>query len=343
MKANSFGLDIGVNSLKAVWLEVSEAKTSLLSCVVFPAPPHGMASESPLDQEEMAQAIKQMLSEGKITVRSAHLSLAESQVFTKVIEMPVLSEKELASAIKWEAEQYIPASLNTMTLDHVVLKNFPTEKGERMLVLLVAAPTSLITRYQKVMELAGIHIASIETDILSIVRSSVHSDAAETIFIVHIGSLTTSFAIVQAGVIIFTYAIPLGGLAIDRAIASDFGFSLAQAEEYKKTYGIADQNHSGKIGKAIDPILSSIVLETKKALTFYKERYHAQYPVNQILLSGETAMLPGLTTYFAEQCGIETIVSNPFELKAIAEVPPEIAANAAEFGISVGLALKAYE
>jgi type IV pilus assembly protein PilM len=230
-----------------------------------------------------------------------------------------------------------------MTLDHVILKNVRNDLTERMLVLLVAAPTSLLERYQKVMEMAGIHVASMETDILSIVRSSLSRKATETVFIVHIGALNTSFAIVQEGVIIFTYTIPIGSLAIDRAIASDFGFSLAQAEEYKKTYGIADQNLSGKIGKAIDPILSNIVLETKKALAFYKERYHAQYPINQILLSGSTVTLPGLTTFFAEQSGIETVIANPFELRHVADVPSEIAANAAEFGIAAGLALKEYE
>jgi type IV pilus assembly protein PilM len=343
MKSTTFGLDIGSGTLKAVWLDGADDKLSLLSCVVVPTPLHGLASESMLDHEEMAQAIRQMLDEGKISVKSAHIALAENQVFTKVIEMPVLSEKELASAIKWEAEQYVPAALSTMTLDHLVLKNIQTDNGEKMLVLLVAAPTSLISRYQKVLEMAGLQVASVETDILSVVRSSTPNNAKDTIFLVHIGSLTTSFAIMQQGIIIFTYSIPVGGLAVDRAIASDFGFSISQAEEYKKTYGISDQNLSGKIGKAIGPIISTIVLETKKAIAFYKERYHAQYPIHQLLLSGSTASLPGLTAYFANQCGIETVVADPFEQKHIEQVPEEIAVNASEFAIAVGLAMKEYE
>lgn len=343
MKSKSFGFDIGSDTLKAVWLDVEEENVTLLSCVALPTPPHGMVSESLLDQEEMAHTIKQMLTEGKITSTSAHIALADNQVFTKVIEMPVLSDKELFSAIKWEAEQYIPASLSTMTLDNLVLKQIQTEQGPKMLVLLVAAPTILIQRYQRVLEMAGLHIASVETDILSIVRSALPDGESPTSFIIHIGSVTTAFAIVQQGVIIFTYSIPVGGLAIDRAIASDFGFSLNQADEYKRTYGVTQENLSGKIGKSISPILSSIVSETKKALAYYKEKYQNTLPVQQLLLSGGTTGIPGIASYFAEQCGVETSLINPFEVKKIGQVPKEIAGNASEFGTAIGLALKEYE
>lgn len=343
MKTKAFGFDIGASTLKAVWLDIETNSMKLASCAVLPSPPRGMASESVLDQEAIAGAIKQVLNEGRITSRSVHIALAENQVFTKVIEMPVLSEKELASAIKWEAEQYIPAALTTMTLDHVMLKEIQTPSGPRMLVLLVAAPTALIKRYQQVLDMAGLSIASIETEILAIVRSSVPHDTTPTSFLAHIGSLSTSFAIVQHGTIIFTYSIPVGGLAIDRAIASDFGFSLQQAEEYKKTYGVEKENLSGKIGKAIGPILSTIVLETKKALAFYKEKYQQDFPIEQILLSGGSASVPGITTYFAEQAGIEAILVNPFEMWNITDVPDEISQSAPELGTAIGLALKEYE
>jgi len=340
MKSKAFGFDIGTNFLKAVWLGFDEKRIELLSCVVLPTPLRGMLSESPLDQEEIAQAFKQLRNEGKITTKFAHISLAENQVFTKVIEMPVLSDKELASAIRWEAEQYIPAALTTMTLDHIVLKQVQTNAGPRMFVLLVAAPTALIGRYQRVLDLAGISIASVETEILSVVRSASPATVTPTTFIVHIGALGTSFAITQQNVIIFTYSIPVGATAIIRAIASDFGFSLNQAEEYKRTYGISETNLSGKIGKAIGPILSSIALEIKKALAFYKEKYQKDFPIQQLILSGEIASNPGITSYFANQCGVETVVLNPFAVQKIENVPEEIFANAPEFGTAVGLALK---
>lgn len=342
MKTKAFGFDLGASTLKAVWLNSAPDTLSLEACAVLPTPQRGMQSESLVDQETMAEALKQVMAEGKITSKHVHLALADNQVFTKVIEMPVLSDKELSSAIKWEAEQYIPASLTTMTLDYVVLKEVQTQSGPRMLVLLVAAPTSVIKRYQKVLDLAGLTIASVETEILSLVRAAIPPGGSPTSFLIHVGSLSTSLAIIQKGIVVFTYSIPVGDLAVNRAIASDFGFSLQQAEAYKKTYGIADQNTSGKIGKAITPILATIVSETRKALAYYQEKYHED-PLDQIILSGGTAAVPGMTGFFAKQTGVETVLLNPFEIWHITSVPEEISRNAAELGTAIGLALKDYE
>jgi len=38
-----------------------------------------------------------------------------------VISLPKLSKDELISALKWEAEQYVPIPLNEVTLTHQII------------------------------------------------------------------------------------------------------------------------------------------------------------------------------------------------------------------------------
>src|SRR5258708_6776631 len=122
--------------------------------------------------------------------------------------MPVLSEGELANAIYWEAEQYIPAALNTMTLDWTILQ-MPkdTVSEQKMQVLLVGAPVQLVKRYQTILELAGLTVVAVETEILAVIRSIVSNAHVPTSLIMNIGALSTSLAIVQNGNIIFAYSI----------------------------------------------------------------------------------------------------------------------------------------
>lgn len=345
--ANSvFGLDIGTSSIKAVWLTTNKDQVEFNSCAITPTPSKGMNSESNLDQEEMAIAIRKVVTDGKIKVKDVNIALPDSMVFTKVIDMPVLSEKELSSAIYWEAEQYIPAQLSTMTLDwHVLRKITLPQEGERMQVLLVAAATTLIKRYQAILDLAGLHAVSIETEVLSVVRAVVPPVVSEaTLLVINIGALSTSLAIVQNGTVVFTYSIPLGGTAINRAIASDFGFSIQQAEEYKKVYGISDQNLGGKIGRAITPILSAMLSEVKKALVFYNNRYKSESPVNQVMLSGGSAQLPGIDLFFVKNVGLETAIANPWKTYNVKNTPKAILdSGGVEFTIAFGLAFKRYE
>ena len=131
MKNKSFGLDIGATTIKAVWLSWQNNGFLFKSASTLPAPIKGILSESPLDQDEMAKAIRKLVIESaKITTPYVNVSLPENQVYTRIIEMPVLSDKELSSAIYWEAEQHIPVPLTTVTLDWRVLKRPENQKDD---------------------------------------------------------------------------------------------------------------------------------------------------------------------------------------------------------------------
>lgn len=344
MNNRSFGLDLSVATIKAVELLPDKNGFKLNACIVAPAPPKGMLSESPVDEEEMAQAIKKIISEARITTKRVNLALPENQAYTKVVEMPYLSDRELASAIYWEAEQYIPIPLSNVALSWNVI-NRKAQTNDKMLVLMVGAPSIVVKKYQKVMSLAGLAISTMETEMLATVRaltSFLPLNSVTPTIIINIGTISTSLAIVIGNNLVFTYSIPLGGAAINRAISTDFGLSYQQAQEYQKAYGISNSPLGQRIGKSTEPILSSILSEVKKAVIYYSQKYKDS-KIEQIILSGETAKIPGLDIYFANSSGIETVTANPWKFLGENIVPKEVMDNAPDFSIAVGLSLRAYE
>src|SRR5579872_522195 len=116
MKSNTFGLDIGTTTIKVVSLERENNIVSYNTSLTAPTPVQGLQSESPFDHQEMAQVINKLVIDAKITTNDVNIALPENHAFTKVIEMPTLSDSELANAIYWEAEQYIPVPLESVTL-----------------------------------------------------------------------------------------------------------------------------------------------------------------------------------------------------------------------------------
>jgi len=342
MNKKPFGLDIGIISIKIVWLSHLKDGYLLDASIISPAPLKGMLSESPLDEEEMARAIGAAVADAKIVSKFVNVAMPENQVYTKVIEMPVLSDKELSSAIFWEAEQNIPVPLSSITLAWNVLKRPQKEVGsEKMQVLMVGAPTVLVNKYQKILSMAGLTVNALETEILSIIRVLVHLENFPPSLIINIGSISTSLAIVRDGIMIFTYSLPIGGMAINRAISTDFGLTPAQAEEYKKIYGVSKEAFGEKIGKATEPILNSILSEVKKALVFYSDKYKDDKPVRQILLTGGTAKLPGIDLFFTNSTNIETATANPWKIILNQNVLPKpLLDNAPDYTIAVGLAMR---
>ena len=336
----SIGLDIGSTKIKAISVSRLNNNFHLDAFQLAPAPAKGMLSEASADEEEMAAVLKKTVDSLKVNSKNVNIALSDSQVYTKVIEMPLLTDKELSLAIYWEAERHIPVALSTITLVWSVLKRpSNSSKDEKMQVLMVGAPTTLINKYQKVIQMAGLSINSIETETLAIVRVLAANNLPPTI-IVSIGAINTSLAIIKDGILVLTYLIPTGGNAITRSIEADFGLTESQSEEYKKTYGFSKTGAGKKVGKSTEPILSSILLEIKKALAFYSQKYKDEAIIQQVLLSGGTAKLPGIDLFFAENLGIETVVANPWKIFANQQIPPDLLNDTVDYTIALGLAMR---
>lgn len=343
-----FGLDIGSYALKAVELEKKGEFFRLLSFGSTPTPTGAPFSESELDQKELATAFKELLKEAKIKSRQVVTAFPESLIFTRVIEMPEISEKELANAIKYEAEQYVPMPVSDVKLSWMILEKEQgiRNKGEKrkMKVLLVAAPLSLVDRYVATLRMAGLEPVALETETVAIVRCLARgwNHVAPTTLFVSIGASTTDLCIVDASVIQFTRSIGTGGTALARAIAQELGFEMGQAEEYKKSYGLLEDQLEGKIMQTIKPVFDVVVNEIERAILYFHTR-HPTTPIKRIVLTGGTAQLPGVIVYLAESLGLEVQIGNPWEHVEVPEALKEATSkieNQVCYAVATGLAMK---
>lgn len=336
-----FGLDIGSHAIKVVELEKKGKTLKLKTLGTVNTPAGSPFSESDLDQKALANAIKQVIKEARISSRQVVTAFPESLIFSRVIEMPNMTDKELANAIQWEAEQYVPMPLNDVRLSHMVLKR--GEKTEKMKVFLVAAPLSLIERYLNILKFAGLTPLAFETEIVAIKRSLINrEESSPTTLLTSIGASTTDLCIVDEGKISFTRSIGTGGVALARAISQELGFDMTQAEEYKKAYGILEDQLEGKIMQTIKPVLDVIVSEVEKAILYY-QTHSPTTAVKRIILTGGSAQLPGLIVYLAETLSLEVEVGNPWvniEVPENLQKTAEELVNQASYAVAVGLAMR---
>ncbi len=337
-----FGLDIGTYSIKMIELSHVGHDRQLTNVGLAPTPPGATISESKFDRQALAASIKKLSHEAQINTPYAVVSLPESQVFTRIIEMPYLTDKELASAISFEAEQYIPAALNEVSLVwHVISKPQTTTADAKMEILLVAAPLTLVNRYTEILEDIGVTPLALETESLATARSLVGTNPySPTTLIANIGASTTDVSIIRGGSLVFTRSVATGGMAFTRAISVELGFPLPQAEEYKKTYGLAEGQLDGKIAQALKPIVDVISAEIKRALLSYREKGPDDI-VKRVVLCGGSAKLPGLVVYLAQILGLEVQIGDPwFNIKKDQQRLRVLVEDAPIYAVAAGLALR---
>ena len=62
--------------------------------------------------------------------------------------------------------------------------------------------------------------------------------------------------------------------------------------------------------------------------------------IKQIILSGGSALLPGIDVYFTNMLGIQVVIGSGYDVHAIQNVPEEIKNDAPSYNVVVGLALR---
>src|SRR5688572_16601119 len=118
----SLGLDIGSRTIKIVELakEGNAFRLKSSGAVGY----KGLSPDQSTTEKDLApiaEAIKKLHKEAHVSTKDVAIALPEPYVFTRTIKLPLLTDNEIASAIKWEAEQYVPIPVADAIIQHQIL------------------------------------------------------------------------------------------------------------------------------------------------------------------------------------------------------------------------------
>ena len=313
-------IDIGSNQIKV--LSGKAGSKPVIEKVAAVANPIKVSYPHDDSQaEKLVQTIDKIFHDHKLDKTEVRLSLPEERVSTKIINLPPLTDAELASAIDWQAEQHIPIPLNQLTLEYQVLYRPDKKvKDQPMRVMLVGSRRETVQLYTDVFTSLGIQPTVMETQIFSAIRALGFESTDPTTLMIDLGANNTQLAIIHQAELQLAVNKIGGGNLLTKAVQQGItNITEQQAEDYKKTYGLNPDQLEGKIQQAILPALNSIGQEVVKTWRYYNNN-HSQQPVVRIVLTGGTAQMPGIIEYFTQLTGSEVLVASPF-LPASGNIP----------------------
>lgn len=337
MAARIFGLDVGRSFIKVVEVNTNGNVLELKAAGSVLCPAGGMQSESPLDLSKVSDAIKACVEKTKVETDSCVASLIESQVVSRLIQLPNLTDKELSAAISWEAEQYIPLPLSDVNLQYKVVKRGEGATG-KLDVLLTAAPKRVIDKYLNVVRNAGLKAVALETESAALTRAFVRPSDPTSI-IVSLGALSTELIVASVGNVLFTRSIATGGATLTKAIMAEFNLPQSQAEEYKQTYGILEDKLSGKVAAVLKPILDIIATEITKAVEFVHSHVD-EVVVARVIVTGGGAYLPGFSEFLVSRTSLEVSLGDPWADFNKQGIIANLAGQGSFYAVATGLALR---
>lgn len=124
--------------------------------------------DSDIAMHKQAEVISRLFSELKLTNKKVHAVIPDTVSYSQIIDMPLLPEKELVAAVRYQADEFIPMNIEDTYLDVEVLRT--DEGAKRVSILIAAAPKKLVDGVFHTIELAGLEPTRLETEVCSVGR-----------------------------------------------------------------------------------------------------------------------------------------------------------------------------
>ncbi len=314
--APMLGLDISSSSLKLVELGQDRSGNLVLErCGIEPLE-RGWISEGNIEKfDEVVDAMRRLVSKTGTKTKHVAMALPASVVISKRVVLPSgLSERELEIQVESEANQYIPFSLDEVSLDFCVVGPSATSAGD-VDVVIAASRKEKVEDRQGLAESVGLTPVVIDVESYAsrlaagrVIERLPGGGVDAMIALFEIGAMNSALQVIRNDDLVYERDQVFGGAQLTQMIARQYGFTVEEAESKKRGGELPDD-----YGQAVlEPFVESLAQEVERALKFF----FTSTPYNRvdyILLAGGTASLPGLTEAITRHTSFPCQVVNPFE------------------------------
>ena len=341
------GVDISASSIKILELSRSGDHYRVERYAVEPLPQNAVIEHTITEVDQVAQTMQRAVKRSGTKCKNVAVAVAGSHVISKIINMPAgLADRDLQSQIEMEADRYIPYPLDEVNLDFQVLGPAATG-GEQVNVLIAACRKEIVDDYLAVTQGAGLTptVIDIETyameNAYSLIAQHMPGGGMEkTIAVIDVGATTTNINVMRDNRSIYTRDHTFGGRQLTEEIQRRYGLSYEEAGLAKKQGGLPDNYQTD----VLRPFMEAMCQEVMRALQFFysSSPYNS---VDQVLLAGGCAQIPGVEELVAARVGVATAIANPFASMSLSSrIKPQLLSNdAPSLMISCGLAMRGFD
>ncbi|MFN8036006.1 MAG: type IV pilus assembly protein PilM [Acidimicrobiia bacterium] len=297
MARRLIGLDIGTNAVTVTEIEAG-APPILRAFGQVALPRDAMRDGEIVDPAAVTAAIRRLWKEVGLKKLPVRVGLATPRLIVRPVELPAMSDEDLAGALRFQAQELIPIPMDEAAVDFQVLETGRDGEGQpTSRVLLAAAHRDTVARLVSVVQDAGLTVEAVDLVPLALIRSLSRRPGASSVggaeAIVCVGAGVTVVVVHEGGVPRFARVLGVGGRALTEAIATDLDLAFDAAEALKRQSLMADDDLGVRARAAIERPLAELLEEIRGSLDFYRTQPDSPRIVD-VLVNGGSSQLPML-------------------------------------------------
>jgi type IV pilus assembly protein PilM len=217
--ADIVGLDIQPGFVAAVQARVN-GSIMAEQAATLPLPADTVRDGEVMDQDALGETLRELFA-GSGLGKRVRVGIANQRTVLRTLELPpVTDHKELAAAVRFQAQEQVPMPLSNAVLDFHPLGIVDTPAGPRQRVVLVAAQRDMVERLLQAVRQAGLNAEGVDLSAFALIRSLYRPDADQVgrILYLNVDGLT-NLAIAEGPICRFTRVVGSGleGMAVELA------------------------------------------------------------------------------------------------------------------------------
>jgi type IV pilus assembly protein PilM len=314
------GVDIEPGYVAAV--ESRAGQVSVDRAATAPLSPGVVKDGEVADVEALAGALRQLFSEHKLG-RQVRLGVANQKIVMRTVDLPPMKdEKQITSAVRFQAQDHIPMPLDQAVLQHHLVGLVETAEGPRTRVVLVAARRDMIESLLEVTRRAGLRAQGIDLSAFAMIRALHRPGRTEPTLYVSVGGMT-NLAVASSTNCFFTRVVPTGTEMMATELAERRGLTLEHARSWLKHVGletpIDDVDGEPEIVVEARSVLSDgvrrVADEIRNSLDFHRTQDGSADVVSAVL-TGPAVSISGFSEQLGQEIGLPLEVGVPAEGRA---------------------------
>ncbi len=337
-----FALDIGTTGVRAIQLSGGDGNWSLARYGFAPVDIKIASSDAPADQQKLGEIIMTVVGQSGIKARNVVVGIPSDKMFATVIDLPDMPANELAATVKYQAEQYIPMSLDEAKIDWAVLGKSVNDATKRE-VLLASVANSFSESRLDLIEGLGFNTVAIEPDSIALTRALLPGGLQDARIIVEIGDFNTDIVVAYDDAPRLIRSLPTGMQSLVKTVSQNLNIQSAQASQFILKFGLQPDKLEGQVFRALQAAVDQFSGEIDKSLKFFQTRYPS-VKVGGMICSNYGATIPALSDYLSKQAGIPVTLGNPWQrVRVSSSDQTTLQPMSAQLAVAVGLAQRGVE
>ena len=338
-----FALDIGTNSIRMIQLSGNAEKGWTLDKFAYvPVGQKITKDDSETGKRKLGEIILGAREQAGIKTKNIAIGLPARKTYTAIIEVPNAPQRELTQTVKYEADQYVPMSVDEAKIDFAVLGISPND-AKKAEILLSSTDNAYAESVMESVEQLGLNVIAQEPEPIAMVRALAPVGVQDARMIIDLGETSTDLVVMYQGSPRLVRSIPGGLLSFVRTVENSLKVRDDQARQFILKFGLAQDKLEGKVFEALKSTLEGFAMEMTKSVRFFQNRYVGAQ-VGGIVLSGFSGIIPFMAEYIEMQTGVATTQGNPWQYVKVTPAQQQMLLPvASEFAVAIGLAERSNE